>query len=170
MSGSRAEGESSEQENLGKGYRSLCLLCSRSSGVIQAQWGRPVLLPKPESDRSAHWASDLEVKLRIKFLPSDKGVVAWLPLSWGFPTFPSSRSSFGSLALLFSVFLFPSPPETVTLGGVGSQALCWPAATQLTVVPRQPVRPADADPWMEGPVRRSELCRKASRWGEGKGH
>ena len=60
---------------------------------MQTQWGRPVLLPKPESKNNAHWNFDLEMKGRIKFLlPSDKGVVIWFPIISVFSMFLSSQS------------------------------------------------------------------------------
>lgn len=62
---------------------------------MRTQWGGLVLLPKPESESSAHWNFELEVKHGIKFLLSrDQGVVTRLPISSAFSVSPSPRSSF----------------------------------------------------------------------------
>lgn len=94
---------------------------------MRTQWGGPVLLPKPESESSAHWNFELEVKHGIKFLLSrDQGVVTRL---LSLPLFPcllalGAHSENATSRL-------PAPTEPVTLGRVDSQALCWPAATSL---------------------------------------
>lgn len=119
----------------GKGDHCLCFAVS-SGTEAQAQWDRPVLLPKPESENNAPWNCDLEEKHRVKFLlPSDKGVVIWFPIT---PVLSMSQRQCRSLVLLFSLSLLPSPAETVTLPSWFSGPLLACSHMAEGIVYRQP--------------------------------